>query len=368
MGINKECGGSNGFHRATELATREDVEKKIGKEILSTKQLAVYLDVDEKTIKNHIKKLHEIIGDDNFKKHFTKNGVYVVKPELQRIFICLFKLKNAQRHKDSSIYRKKYYDGIMEIIDKYLEEPDKSVLKGKVSYENKVQEKELIDQYYMAWFMFDDALWKSNYFQRSRVIKLVIDFLGQMKTRIRINDREINQQKRKIDLLQSTMMVRENYSDSLETTMIAMMINKINQKGIEEEPDGNKMIHEFFKHHHLLKSEKGWLGTGLFSVPADKYKVICEKIDQIFDKEDDIEKKLAEHMKRLVKDIFIAPFDDNNCEAIYEEQDVGDFVYKNFFKTYESISDYLNVIQSSEYKKYLEVKDSEEFKKFISRI
>jgi len=349
---------------------REEIESLIGKEILTAKELALYLYVDEKTIKNYIKKLYQ--SEDGLKKtDFFINGKYIVKPEIQNIFIILVDVNWGMNHKRQSKYKEKISERLVSKIENQLEAEDQKKMLSSEPYLNAKIDREYIEQYFLAWYMLNETIFQTDTKVRFKYIERTICQISRMRKTYEITNRNIKISEKKVKDMMPAYLLDKEISASLEKSLISLMVEKLRRTEISNEPDVNVLIRKLafnLESFDLkdLNEKRELIQKWLF--PLDRREQIEKKIDSIFDLTDDIESKIAQYIKDTFDDVYFgAALKEKGEERNIDIQGIKEDMYKNFFKEYIDFSQCIEIIQSKEYKKYLEIKDTEEFKKFLSK-
>ncbi len=176
----------NGWHKNTREKTRGEIESLVGKENLTAKELALYLYVDEKTIRNYIRRLCRS-GNELKEADFKSNGKYIVKPEVQKIFIILVNANWDKSHKHKIRYKKQISEELIEKIENNLDAEDKKRIQSSEPYLNAKLEKNLIEKYFLAWHMLNEVIFQTDTKIRFRYIEKVIKTVSKMRGIITVN-------------------------------------------------------------------------------------------------------------------------------------------------------------------------------------
>ena len=162
-------------------------------------------------------------------------------------------------------------------------------------------------------------------------------------------------------------LIDEKISDSLEKALISVMVSKLRKEELVHETDLDEVIKKIAYgiktfDEDQLREKNDLIQKLLF--PLDKREQLKKKVDTVFDLTDDLEKQIAQFVKDTFDDVYFG--------AALKEKDVDihgitEDMYKKFYNNYIGLSQYVEVVQSEEYKKYLEIKDSEEFKKLFHK-
>ncbi len=360
----------NGWHKNTREKTRGEIESLVGKENLTAKELALYLYVDEKTIRNYIRRLCRS-GNELKEADFKSNGKYIVKPEVQKIFIILVNANWDKSHKHKIRYKKQISEELIEKIENNLDAEDKKRIQSSEPYLNAKLEKNLIEKYFLAWHMLNEVIFQTDTKIRFRYIEKVIKTVSKMRGIITVNKKTT---KRSIDRLKYMMpayLIDENISDSLEKALISIMVSKLRKTEIDNEANTDEIIKKLTYNIKAfdeddLRERNELVQELLF--PLNRREQLKQKVDSIFDLTDDLENQIAQFIKDTFDDVYFSV-------VLKEKGDVKDIdmhgikedMYKNFFNIYMELSQYFEVVQSKEYKEYLKIKDTEEFKNLFSK-
>lgn len=131
--------------------TADEVKEKIGKEVISAKEIAIYLNeytqrectYDEKTIKNYIVGICEaskgLLSISDFKKNPSKpKSKYEIKPEYQGFLLTLIDTAYFDGRKNDRILatREQIYRELLINLETFLDEIDLKTVKANPAYIN----------------------------------------------------------------------------------------------------------------------------------------------------------------------------------------------------------------------------------------
>lgn len=363
---NPQMKDKNGWRKNTHEKTREEIENLIGKESLTAKELALYLYVDEKTIKNYIRRLCQS-GNGIKESDFKMNGKYIVKPEIQNIFFILVNANWGKNHKHKIRYKKQISEELIKKIEKNLNAEDKKRIQSSEPYLNAKLEKDLIEQYFLAWHMLNEEIFQADTKMRFRYIETIIRTVSKMRNMIAVNKKACKQSEHRTKNMMPAYLIDEKISDSLEKALVSDMVRKLRKEELVQEADLDEVIKKIAYgiktfDEDQLREKNNLIHKLLF--PLDKREQLKKKVDTVFDLTDDLEKQIAQFVKDTFDDVYFgAALKEKEGEKDIDIHGITEDMYKKFYNNYIGLSQYVEVVQSEEYKKYLEIKDSEEFKR-----
>lgn len=361
---------------------RERIKKigeKIGEERLTVQEVADYLSsaesysLSDRTIKNYINTLCKIT-DGIRKEDFMENGCYVIPPEIHGEFFCLIQSHFFSNHKNALGRQKKINAELIENIgdsDNILSEEDKRKLQSRFPYLNARLESGLIEQYFLAWYLLNKTLFQMNGGHRYRAVKTIIKTISKMQHTLELSRIRMEIDIDKVGRVIPELKAAELFGDELSKALISQMADKLREKdwSKSENDELNAIIDRMLiglktgKEDEIRKVERD---IEQILLPRERYEELEKKIDSVFDLEDATEKEIAELIKQVFDDIYSISKLKACLESDSEIRNIKENMYTNFFREFRSVSQYLEVVNSDEYKDYLKIKDSKEYKEFLA--
>lgn len=139
----------------------ELIKNKIGKEPLTTEEIATYLSaygnsqvgkknkqrkpLVKKTVENYIKRICKDSEGLLEKKDFMSDDIFIIKPEFQQLLLTIIDTNYFDGRKNQRLlgYREELFRTLIKNIECYAQETDKKLIKDNPSYINAYLESEL---------------------------------------------------------------------------------------------------------------------------------------------------------------------------------------------------------------------------------
>lgn len=325
------------YKKERDSITFEDVEKKFGKENMSSAEFAVYLckvkglalgEITEKTVKNYIKAICEEsdgrLSVSDFKHDPAKPGSkYEFKPQYHTLLITLMATDYFDgRHNDRKLStRGDLYLQLITNINKYLNDGDKRIIKSNPTYVNAMLERHLSEHINQQLVSLIRTMYHSDPVLR---YQLMIEFLSSITNLRKWMDR--------LDCNAiSTRMVYAHELDQLKDALY--------QKGLFESIDLDEFLikflalrvhnkdYEYISDNEELSPAAVCLAAKLFNITIKedteikemmdrvddfisnerRYKEIIDKAKNIFDLNNPQEAKVYEDLKKLTAIQYLRP-------------------------------------------------------------
>ncbi|AWI03110.1 hypothetical protein [Clostridium drakei] len=142
---------SNYYKKDKENLSREKIiSDSLNKQDIGTEELAVVLGVTDRSIRNMLKKLCNRYPDSIEEKDFKDGKVYSFKASWNGILAALLTATDlakydSRREQNTLIGYLDFVETLIDGIDQYIVEQDKTIIKGHSTYQQAVLEKDLYD-------------------------------------------------------------------------------------------------------------------------------------------------------------------------------------------------------------------------------
>lgn len=227
------------------LINAEEVKEKIGKQSLTTEEIAIYLTeyskgkpIGKKTIENYIQKICKDSNGLLAKSDFMIGNIYVIRPELQGLLLTILNTNYFDGRKNQRLlrYREELYRDLIKNIDNYLNTDEKELIKESSMYVNALLESELTKKLNNELIVLMRELYHADSLVRFRMMKYVIEDISRLRKWVARTDTKIMSGK----LVYSAQAEADSKSeegkylkeiirsDSLEEYIIKILANKAN--------------------------------------------------------------------------------------------------------------------------------------------
>ncbi len=312
-------------------STYEQVKRKIGKEPIDAKELAVYLSylkgisngsLDEKTIRRYIQKLCDMskgrLKDLDFKQGTSVNSAYLFKPGYHNLLLAFLDTDyfGAKKNDKKLSDRMVLHEQLAENITKYLDTGMQEKIKSDPSYLNALIEGRLSKCITNELAVMLHIIHNSEPVIRYQFMLEVLNelatvrrWMNEWEERIRlirgmfVKDDEKNQS-------QDNVESGDFQYDMLDSLMVKLLEAKVNNKE-----------YEYLSEDELLPYKMAYISEKLYDITGLKtheiydflnlieedvindfrYKKIMQKAHRILDRNDQFEREVFESLDKIIK-------------------------------------------------------------------
>ncbi|WP_160678047.1 hypothetical protein [Clostridium sp. C8-1-8] len=315
----------------------EDVKAKMGKEPLTIKEVAAYLnkysichkEYTEKTIKNYIEAICEdssgLLKVSDFKENLKRvKSKYLIKPEVQCLLMVILDSEyfDGRRNERLLKNRDELFRSLIKNVEFYLNKDDQELIKANPAYINALLESNLSERLNKELTNLLRNLYHADPIVRFTMMKYVIEEFVRLEKWISKENCAIWSSKlvygHEVNIGEDGEYQKAIFqSDTLEEYIINLLSHRVHKlQDTDSEEDeilsfpalylAQKMYNIQVKNESDVKYQLDEIDNAISNL--ERYKTVMEKAKKILDLNSPYESLIYETLKKLCKVYFMTPY------------------------------------------------------------